>query len=124
MARKDFSEVKTDRVYNTIAEATQDTQETQEAQETIQKPKERRKYTAEERKAFQMERKTAGRRGVKLERINMAFMPDVYQYISIMSRVRGESMTDFVNIALRESMEAYSDLYEKAIAFRDALGNL
>lgn len=117
---KNFSQINTDRVYNTIAEATAepDIQETQEVQET-RKP--RKEYTAQERLDFLQEMKTAGRKGVKLPRINLAFSPDVYEYIQIMSRVRGESMTAFVNIALRQHIEEHRDLYDKAIEFRNSL---
>lgn len=117
MAKKDFSQINTDRVYNTIAEATAEP-ETQEAQET-RKP--RKEYTAQERLDFMQEMKTAGRKGVKLPRINLAFAADTYQYVQIMSRVRGESLTAFVNIALRQHMEEHRDLYDKAIEFRNSL---
>lgn len=125
MAKKDFSQVNTGRVYDTIAAATaepeQEVQEVQEIQETEKKRKPRKEYTAQERLNFIQEMKTAGRKGVKLPRINLAFAPDVYEYIQIMSRVRGESMTDFVNIALRQHMEEHRDLYDKAIEFRNSL---
>lgn len=117
MAKKDFSKVNTGRVYDAIAAATAE-QEPQEAQETR---KERKTYTEEEAAEFLRTGRTSGRKGVKLPRINLAFLPDVYEYIQIMSRVRGESMTDFVNIALRQHMEEHHELYDKAIEFRNSL---
>lgn len=122
MAKKDFSEVNTGRVYDTIAAATAEPeQEAQEVQETTKKYKPRKEYTAQEKLDFMQEMRTSGRKGVKLPRINLAFAPDVYEYIQIMSRVRGESMTDFVNIALRQHIEEHRDLYDKAIKFRNSL---
>lgn len=125
MAKKDFSQINTGRVYNTIAEATAEPE--QEAVEVIQtqgtrkKYKERKTYTEQEAAELMQELKTSGRKGLKLPRINLAFAPDIYNYIQIMSRVRGESMTDFVNVALRQHMEEHHDLYEKAIEFRNSL---
>ena len=68
--------------------------------------------------------KTSGHKGVKLPRVNLAFAPDVYEYIKTMSRVRGENMTVFVNLALRQYMNDHRELYDKAIEFREALDNL
>lgn len=119
-AKKDFSEVNTGRVYDTIAAATAEPEE-QEVQGKRKEYKPRKEYTAQERLDFMQEMRTAGRKGLKLPRINLAFAPDVYEYIQIMSRVRGESMTDFVNLALRQHIEDHRDLYEKAIEFRNSL---
>lgn len=121
MAKKDFA-VSTSRVYSTIAAATAEPeQETQEIQEETRKNKPRREYTEQEKAEFLQQMRTVGRKGVKLPRINLAFAPDVYEYIQIMSRVRGESMTDFVNLALRQHMEEHRDLYDRAIEFRNSL---
>lgn len=122
MAKKDFSQVNTGRVYGTIAEATAEPErDAQEVQEAAKARKPRKEYSAQERLDFIQEMRTAGRKGVKLPRINLAFAPDVYEYIQIMSRVRGESMTNFVNIALRQHIEEHRDLYDKAIEFRNSL---
>lgn len=125
MAKKDFSQINTGRVYNTIAEATaepaQEIKEVSETQEKHKTRKPRKTYTEQEAAELLQELKTSGRKGLKLPRINLAFAPDIYNYIQIMSRVRGENMTDFVNIALRQHMEEHRDLYEKAIEFRNSL---
>lgn len=57
----------------------------------------------------------------KLKRINMAFDNDIYEYIHIMARVIGLSMTDFVNIALRQHMKDHGEVYQNAIEFRNNL---
>lgn len=115
MAKKDFANVDTSSVYGTIAEAT--ATETPE-----QKPhKARREYTAEERKKYTEELRTSGRKGLKLERINMAFTPENYEYIQVMARVTGMTMTAFVNWALKQHREDRGEIYEKAIEFRNSL---
>lgn len=115
MAKKDFTQVNTGRVYNAIAEATQ------EPQQIGRGMSHRKEYTPEEALAFMQEMKTTGRKGVKLPRINLAFAPDVYEYIQTMSRVRGETLTAFVNLAIREHMQEHADIYEKAIEFKNSL---
>ena len=114
MAKKDFSTADTSSIYGTIAEATAGDQ----AQGG---PKSRRQYMAEERMQFMEEMKTSGRKGLKLDRINMAFTPEVYKYIQVMSRVTGMTKTSFVNYAIRQHMEEHGDLYQKALEFRDSL---
>ena len=127
-AKKDFSKVNTGRVYDAIAAATAEPEEkttdillTADAQEVQEKRKARRTYNAQEAAEIMKTLKTSGRKGLKLPRINLAFAPDTYQYVQIMARVRGESMTDFVNTALRQHMEEHGDLYERAQEFRNSL---
>ena len=67
------------------------------------------------------EMKTTGRKGVKLPRINLAFAPDTYEYVQTMARVRGETLTTFVNLAIREHMKEHADIYKKAIEFKNSL---
>lgn len=134
--KKDFSSVNTNRVYNAIAEATAEpeqvqeaaavlpepaAQEAQEAQEDKRKRKNRRTYTEQEAAEIMQTMQTAGRKGIKLARINLAFRPDVYDYVLTMSRVRGETMTQFIDKVLREHMEQHTDIYNKAIEFRNSL---
>lgn len=106
---KDFSGVSTQRVYNTIAEATKETRG------------ERKTYTAEEAAKFIQEHKTAGRKGIKMPRINLAFDPESYDYVKTMSQVRGETMTEFVNYILKQSIEENKEVYEKAKEFKKSI---
>lgn len=106
--KKDISEMNTGRIYNTIANATTDA-------------KARPEYTEEEAQAFKQQMKTSGRKGVKMPRINFAFTPDNYEYVQTMARVRGESMSDFLNLAIAEHMRNHRDLYERALEFKRAL---
>lgn len=128
MAKKDFSKVNTGRVYDTIAAATAEPEQekheiaaAQDAPAARKKYKARKEYSAQEKQAFLEEMKTTGKKGVKLPRINVAFAPSVYEYIQTMSRVRGESLTAFVNLALREHMDEHRDIYDRAIEFKNSL---
>lgn len=106
MAKKDFSQVN-----DVIAQAT--------APQGAKKP--RREYSEQEARELAETMHTTGRKGVKMPRINLAFRPQVYDYIVTMSRVRGETLTEFCNIVLSEHMEQHRELYEKAIEFRNSL---
>lgn len=125
---KDFTGVNTDRVYGTIQAATSDTlpelpeQITEEeARELLPKRKERKTYTDEESAELMKKFKTSGHKGVKLPRINMAFAPDTYAYITTMAQVRGQTMTAFLDHIVRKSMIDNADIYAKAIEFRNSL---
>lgn len=107
---KDFTQISA--VNKTIAEATQEVQEKRKARKT---------YTEPEKADFLQEMKTAGRKGVHLPRINVAFSPQVYDYIRTMSKASGLSYTQFINIVLNEHKEAHEAIYQKAIEIRNSL---
>ena len=46
-----------------------------------------------------------GVKGTKALRINMAFTDDVYRYITLMSKIKGVSMTKFVNDIIEKDMQ-------------------
>ena len=115
-SKKEFTAANTGRVYNAITEATAEP-ETQQAQE-VQHP--RKAYSAEQAQEMRQAGTTQGRKGCKAVRINMAFTPDIHEYIKTMARVRGESVTDFTNYVFRQSMEENAELYEKAKAFQES----
>lgn len=122
MGEKDFSGIDAGRMYNAIHEATAEpAQEAQEVQETKRQYKPRREYTEQEKQEYMQQGKTTGRKGLKMPRINLAFAPDIYEYIQIMSRVTGQSMTDYVNTILRQYMNEHQDIYKKAVEFRNSL---
>lgn len=128
MAKKDFTKINTGRVYDMIEEATaedtaQDIIDAQEEQQVEQpKPrKERKTYTPEEARRIMNTLQTTGRKGVKLPRINLAFTPELHDYITIMSRARGENLTQFVNKIIKEHMEQHIDIYKKALEFISSL---
>ena len=115
MAKKDFTKVSDAIINNAIAEAVSDTQETQE------KRKPRKTYTAQEEQEFLMTGQTAGHKGVKLPRINLAFAPDMYDYIKTMSKMTGQTYTEFINKIMREYMDTHAEQYEKAVELRNSL---
>lgn len=116
-SKKDFSGVK-DRVRPTIEQATAEPDQTQEAP---QARKERKTYTEQEKREFMEAGKTKGRKGCKQIRINMAFTPEVHEYIKTMARVRGESITDFTNYIFTRSMEENAETYQKAREFMESI---
>lgn len=137
MAKKDFSGMNTGKLYDVIAEATaepaaQEAAENQQEQEAAEVPQEpaytytgpgRKTYSAESAEAKELMNnfKTNGRKGLNLPRINLAFSPDNYDYITTMARVRGENLTKFVNAIIAEHKEQHKEVYEKAIEFRNSL---
>ena len=58
--------------------------------------------------------RTQGRKGCKLPRINMAFTPENYEYIRVLARITGKSMTEFTNCICDEYREKHHDLYDQA----------
>jgi hypothetical protein len=115
--KKDFSTVNTNPVYQTIADAVGET----EAAGTKRKYKSRKTYTEKEAAEALENLQTAGKKGVKLPRINLAFTPANYEFIKIMAQVRGQNLTEFVNYMLREARENHADVYNRAIEFRNSL---
>lgn len=111
MAKKDFTGVQANKVNDTIAEAT--------AAQEERKP--RKTYNEQEAQEFLQSMNTAGRKGLKLPRINIAFSPDIYEYCRTMARAAGMTYTDFVNHVLRQHMEQHAEQYKKAIEFREDL---
>lgn len=92
--KKDFANLRTDRVYDAINEATAEP-------EDLLTPN-----------------KTQGRKGQRAPRINLAFRPEIYDYVKTMSAVRGQTITDLVNHIIAKNMEENREVYEKAREFR------
>lgn len=65
--------------------------------------------------------RTQGRAGCKAHRFNMAFSPEVYNFITTMAKVRGESVTAFVNGILEKAMKDNAEVYQQAIKFKENL---
>ena len=106
MAKKDFAGMNTGRVYGAIEQATskkgqQGTASPQEAQERAQ------------------DLKTQGRKGCKATRINMAFTPDNHEFIKLMARATGRTMTEFTNDVIAAYRKEHPEFMEKAAGFLD-----
>lgn len=131
--KKDFSKVNTNPVFDAIAAATAEplpgqitiegagVEAEQEAERTTEPRKARKGYTQTEKAQFMDTLQTAGRKGCKLPRINLAFSPQVYDYVRTMARVQGVTITEFCNKIMQQHMEENRAIYEKAIEFRDSL---
>lgn len=65
--------------------------------------------------------KTQGRKGCGQHRFNMAFTPKAYDFITTMARVRGETITNFVNTLIENCADNNNEIYQKAIEFRNSL---
>lgn len=126
--KKDFTNVNTNPVYNTIADATAplpgqiEITSSGDTVETVTEPRKPRKgYTQAEKDLFAETLQTAGRKGCKLPRINLAFSPAVYDYVKTMARAQGITLTEFCNKIMQQHMEEHRAVYEKAVEFRNSL---
>ncbi len=106
--KKDFSGMNTGRVYSAIEQAT-----SRKGQQGTASPQE-----AAERAA---QLKTQGRKGCKAIRINMAFTPENHEFIKIMAKVTGKTMTEFANLVVECYRTEHPDLYEQAKAIIEQL---
>ena len=52
---------------------------------------------------------------------NMSFKQENYDYVTVMSRIRGQSRTQFINDLIESHMNDNMDTYKKAQAFLDEL---
>lgn len=111
MAGKDFSGINTGRVYEAIEQSTGTRGRKVEAS-----PQEARQRINEMR--------TQGKKGVKAPRINFAFSGDNYDYIKIMARASGKTMTEFINLVISRYREEHPDIYEQAKAIAKQLEGL
>lgn len=57
---------------------------------------------------------TQGRKGMKIDRINMAFTTENMDYIRVMAGIRGLTMTQFVNEILDADREKNGKVYRMA----------
>lgn len=80
--------------------------------------KARRTYSEEEKEYYMNSGRTHGRKGLKITRINMAFTPDLYDYIQTMAKATGQTMTGIVNAAVRMHMKENRQTYETIVALR------
>jgi len=104
--KKDFAGMNTGRVYGAIEQAT-----SRKGQQGTASPQE-----AQERAA---QLKTQGRKGCKAIRINMAFTPENHEFIKIMAKISGKTMTEFANLVVERYRNEHPDLYEQAKAIID-----
>lgn len=65
--------------------------------------------------------KTQGAKGAKLDRINMAFNSDNFEYLRTMAGIRGQSITAFCNDIIAEHREKNAAIFEQARALVDSM---
>lgn len=106
--KKDFAGMNTGRVYGAIEQAT-----SRKGQQGTASPQE-----AQERAA---ELRTQGRKGCKATRINMAFTPENHEFIKVMARLTGKTMTEFANLVVERYRTEHPELYEQAKSIIDQL---
>ena len=61
------------------------------------------------------EMRTSGRKGCKSPRINMAFTPSNYEFVRIISRIRGETLTKYTNWIIEQYRLEHPSVYEDAL---------
>lgn len=59
-------------------------------------------------------RKTAGRKGYKMQRLNISLTPSEYDYVQIMAGVTGKSLTRFIGDLISREAERNSEVYQQA----------
>ena len=69
-----------------------------------------------EKKARAASGKTQGKKGCKQVRINLAFTTDNHEFIAIMSKITGRTMTGFLNYVIEEYRKEHSEVFEQAKA--------
>ena len=106
--KKDFAGMNTGRVYGAIEQAT-----SSKGQQGTASPQERKE------RASNM--KTQGRKGCKAIRINMAFTPENHEFIKVMAKISGQTMTEFANLAIERYREEHPEIYAQAKAIIDQL---
>lgn len=108
--KKDFSAISTSKVYNAVEQATG----TKGQQGTA---------SAEEAEARREALQTQGRKGVKAIRINMAFRPSTHEFLKVMSKATGRTMTEFCNLVIEAYMNEHPEMLEQARGFLDTVNS-
>lgn len=85
-----------------------------------QQRKPRRTPDAQEAQQALDNLKTQGQKGVKAPRINLAFTPANYDFVHVMSRIRGQNMTQFINDVLAAERDRNGEAYQQAKALVEA----
>ena len=109
MAKKDFTGMQTGRVYEELEAATSKSNQTD--------------ATEKEFLIRSAEMRTQGRQGCKAPRINMAFTMNNYEFIRVMARATGRTMTQFVNLVITAYRNEHPDILEQARSFLETVNS-
>lgn len=104
--KKDFAGMTTSRVSAAISQATG-------------KKGQQGKASTQEQAERAAGLRTQGRKGCKATRINMAFTPDNHEFIKVMSKATGRSMTQMCNDIITAYRNEHPEFMEKAAGFLD-----
>lgn len=77
----------------------------------------------EEAKERASQLKTQGRKGCKAIRINMAFTPENHQFIKVMAKASGRTMTEFTNLVIEAYRREHPEIMEQAQNFLDTINS-
>ena len=108
--KKDFSGINTGRVYGAIEQAT-----SRKGQQGTASPQEQAERAEELR--------TQGRKGCKAVRINMAFSPSNHEFIKVMAKASGRTMTEMTNAIISAYMREHPEIMDQARAFLDTINS-
>lgn len=108
--KKDYSQMQTGRLYSNIEQAT-----TTKGQQGTASPEE-----AAERAA---DLKTQGRKGCKAIRINMAFTPENHEFIKVMAKASGKTMTEFTNLVIAAYQKEHPEIMQQATDFLNTINS-
>ena len=71
---------------------------------------------AQEVNRFREERRTQGRKGCSMQRMNISLTPTAYDYVKTMARLKNKTFSEIINGWADESREKNKELYQKAQA--------
>lgn len=108
--KKDFAGMNTGRVYGAIEQAT-----SRKGQQGTASPQE------QQERADNLQ--TQGRKGCKAIRINMAFTPDNHEFIKVMAKASGHSMTEFTNLVIAAYRREHPEIMAKANDFLETINS-
>ena len=106
---KDFKSIKTSDVYSSVSRG-------------INRQGQQEEASPAEQRARRAELATQGRKGCKAYRINMAFTPENHDFIKILSKASGRTMTQYVNELIASYRAEHPEHYEKARQFIIEIG--
>lgn len=67
---------------------------------------------------------TQGKKGCKMPRVNMAFLPDNYQMLKMLSAATGKTITDINNQILTDYVNSHPGILERARALTEDMKKL
>ena len=114
MAKKDFTTINTGRTEN-ISQTIERGTSTRKRQTTP---------TEEEKKQRLDTMTTQGRRGCHAPRINLALTPSNHEFIAVVSKARGMTMTKYLNGIIAEYCKKHPELKAAALAKIDEINRL